>query len=310
VLTGTGRCEIVVARGAVTGVRTAAGELLDIDAAVLATGSDVPRTVAQLGVGIPDATPIGLLVRTLPIGTRLRAVLNAPRVYVRPTPSGARVLEGLVRAGGRPPGGRDLRGREVHGRRLLHEASAVLEGNPALTLESYGAGPKPVPGDGEPMLGALAEVPGYHVAFTHSGATLALIVGSCLPKRSSPASPAPCRRLLPQPLPRRRSHRLRQLPGSGPEGPTPRGCGSWRNDVHESIDHQTRGRGAVGDVGVRKGRGHREVRAVPPAAPHSEGRRGARGSVDMVGRRASVGDAGDQVHPTAWGAAGCPEVRT
>jgi FAD dependent oxidoreductase len=175
----------------VTGVRTAAGELLDIDAAVLATGSDVPRTVAQLGVGIPDATPIGLLVRTLPIGTRLRAVLNAPRVYVRPTPSGARVLEGLVRAGGRPPGGRDLRGREVHGRRLLHEASAVLEGNPALTLESYGAGPKPVPGDGEPMLGALAEVPGYHVAFTHSGATLALIVGELLAEEIVTSEPSP-----------------------------------------------------------------------------------------------------------------------
>jgi glycine/D-amino acid oxidase-like deaminating enzyme len=41
-------------------------------------------------------------------------------------------------------------------------------------------GPKPVPGDGEPVLGGLAGIPGYYVAFTHSGATLGLIAGELL----------------------------------------------------------------------------------------------------------------------------------
>ena len=179
--TGAGRCEIVVTGGAVTGVRTAAGELLDVDAAVLASGSEVPPTVARLGVEIPDATSIGLLVRTPPVGTRLRAVLNTPRVSVRPNRNGALVLD----AGWseqevlpREDGTHQVEESTVDG--LLREASAVLEGNPALTLESYGAGPKPVPGDGEPVVGALAEVPGYHVAFSHSGATLALVVGELL----------------------------------------------------------------------------------------------------------------------------------
>ena len=192
VLTGVGRCEIVVARGAVTGVRTAAGELVDVDAAVLATGSDVPRTVAQLGVEIPDATTMGLLVRTPPVGTRLRAVLNTPRVSVRPTPSGALVLDAAWSEREvvlREDGTHEVQQATVDG--LLREASAVLEGNPALTLESYGAGPKPVPGDGEPALGALAEVPGYHVAFTHSGATLGLIVGELLADEVVTGEPSP-----------------------------------------------------------------------------------------------------------------------
>jgi glycine/D-amino acid oxidase-like deaminating enzyme len=74
---------------------------------------------------------------------------------------------------------------------LLREASAVLEGNPVLTAESYGVGPKPIPGDGEPVLGALVEVDGYHVAFTHSGATLGLIAGELLAEEIVSGRPSP-----------------------------------------------------------------------------------------------------------------------
>jgi glycine/D-amino acid oxidase-like deaminating enzyme len=53
----------------------------------------------------------------------------------------------------------------------------VLDGSPRLTAASQGVGLKPVPGDGEPVLGAVPGMVGYHVAFTHSGATLALVAG-------------------------------------------------------------------------------------------------------------------------------------
>jgi glycine/D-amino acid oxidase-like deaminating enzyme len=190
--TGAGPAEIVVEAGRVTAVRTAAGERLDVDAAVLATGPDVPATVAELGVKIPDATPISLLVRTPPIGTALRAVLNTPRVAVRPTPTGSLVLdsgwsEREVRT--RPDGTFEVRESTVEG--LLAEASAVLAGNPALTAESYGVGPKPIPGDGEPVLGRLAEIPGYSVAFTHSGATLALVAGELIADEIVRGEPSP-----------------------------------------------------------------------------------------------------------------------
>ncbi len=63
---------------------------------------------------------------------------------------------------------------------LLVEAAKVMEGNPQLEVASIGVGGKPIPGDGEPVIGAIKAIPGYYVAFSHSGATLGLIVGELL----------------------------------------------------------------------------------------------------------------------------------
>jgi glycine/D-amino acid oxidase-like deaminating enzyme len=78
-----------------------------------------------------------------------------------------------------PDGTFEVREDTVHG--LLAEASSVLAGSPRLELDSCGVGLKPVPGgDGEPVLGPVPGVAGCFVAFTHSGATLALVVGELL----------------------------------------------------------------------------------------------------------------------------------
>jgi glycine/D-amino acid oxidase-like deaminating enzyme len=55
-----------------------------------------------------------------------------------------------------------------------------MEGNPKLEIAAVGVGGKPIPGDGEPVIGALKAIPGYYVAFSHSGATLGLILGELL----------------------------------------------------------------------------------------------------------------------------------
>jgi glycine/D-amino acid oxidase-like deaminating enzyme len=43
-----------------------------------------------------------------------------------------------------------------------------------------GIGAKPIPGDGDPVLGRVDAVAGLSVAFTHSGATLGLIAGELI----------------------------------------------------------------------------------------------------------------------------------
>jgi glycine/D-amino acid oxidase-like deaminating enzyme len=180
-LTDVGRASVVVEDGRVTGVKLADGTVLEADVAVLATGAEVPKTVAELGVPIADQTPVALLVRTAPVDVPLRAVLNTPRVAVRPTPTGSLVLDSAwseEEVVVKDDGSYEIKDSTVQG--LLEEASAVLEGSPALELDSYGVGPKPIPGDGEPVLGQLPEIPGYYVAFTHSGATLGLIAGELL----------------------------------------------------------------------------------------------------------------------------------
>jgi glycine/D-amino acid oxidase-like deaminating enzyme len=121
-------------------------------------------------------------VQTKPLAHPLRAVLNTPRIAVRPAPGGTFSLdadwaadEGVT---ARADGGYDIDEAVVDA--LLAEAAKVMEGNPKLEVASIGVGGKPIPGDGEPVVGALKAIAGYYVAFSHSGATLGLIVGELL----------------------------------------------------------------------------------------------------------------------------------
>jgi glycine/D-amino acid oxidase-like deaminating enzyme len=183
-LTNSGRAQVEVRGGRVAGVVTGAGQRLGVDAAVLATGPDVPHTLAELGVHIPDATPLALLVETAPINTGLRATLNTPSVSLRPTPRGGLAMDSDAAAQEvitYPDGSYEVKDATVQG--LLHNASAILAGHPDLRAEWHGVGRKPIPGDGEPVLGAVAQVPGLSVAFSHSGATVGLIAGELLARQ-------------------------------------------------------------------------------------------------------------------------------
>ncbi|WP_425624836.1 NAD(P)/FAD-dependent oxidoreductase [Agrobacterium radiobacter] len=181
-VTDQGAARVVIEGGRAVGAETAKGYLHRADAVVLATGPAVPKMAAESGQTIGDGTPIALLVQTKPLAHPLRAVLNTPRVAVRPAPGGTFSLdadwaaeEGVtVRADGTY----EIDDSVIA--ELLTEAAKVLEGNPELEVASVGVGGKPIPGDGEPVIGAIKAIPGYYVAFSHSGATLGLITGELL----------------------------------------------------------------------------------------------------------------------------------
>lgn len=181
VITHAGKASVNINGGRATGVSTADGSSIEADSVLVATGAAVPAMVKEVGHLISDATPIALLVKSKPFKCAVRAVLNTPHVALRPTLDGAIVCdsawseEELNRSA---DGTYTVKDETV--RRLLSEASHVLEGNPALDMESYHCGPKPVPGDGEPVIGPLEGIPGYFVAFSHSGATLGLITGELI----------------------------------------------------------------------------------------------------------------------------------
>jgi glycine/D-amino acid oxidase-like deaminating enzyme len=181
-VTEQGAARILVEGGRAVGAETAKGERFLADAVVLATGPAVPRMAAESGQTIGDGTPIALLVQTKPLAHPLRAVLNTPRIAVRPAPGGTFSLDADWAADEgvsvRADGGYDIDEAVVDA--LLAEAAKVMEGNPKLEVASIGVGGKPIPGDGEPVVGALKAIPGYYVAFSHSGATLGLIVGELL----------------------------------------------------------------------------------------------------------------------------------
>lgn len=176
-----GRAKTIVENGRAVGVELSDGTRIEADAVVLATGPDVPDQLAELGVAIPNASPAAFVVFTKPVDTPLRAVLNTPRVAVRRTLEGGLALDSgwseeaiVLNNDGSLTIGDEL----VNG--LLHEAQRVLAGNPALEMDHIGAGYKPIPGDGEPVIGGIDAIPGLYVGFSHSGATLGLLIGELL----------------------------------------------------------------------------------------------------------------------------------
>ena len=191
-ITNAGEASISANAGHVIKISTEARGTIEVDAVLMATGWKVPQMAAQLGAAIPDATSMALLVKTHPVQTQLRAVLNTPRASVRPTPDGALVVDSgwtvpyiEVRADGTCAVPAEIM------EQLLAEASRLIVGTPRLTAATIGIGPKPVPADDEPVLGQIGDREGLYVAFTHSGATLALIVGELLAYEITSGQPHP-----------------------------------------------------------------------------------------------------------------------
>ncbi|TIS63104.1 MAG: FAD-binding oxidoreductase [Mesorhizobium sp.] len=192
VLSDVGSADVILTDGRAGGVRTASGQTLEADAVVVATGPAVPGMAAKVGRRIGDGTTRALLVFSKPVRHPLRAVLNTPRVAIRPTPNGAFALDSAWSEDEvivRDDGTYEAKPSTIAG--LLEEASKVLEGNPTLALEGHHMGPKPIPADGEPVIGQLAGIPGYHVVFSHSGATLGLVAGELLAGEIVSGTPHP-----------------------------------------------------------------------------------------------------------------------
>jgi glycine/D-amino acid oxidase-like deaminating enzyme len=180
-VTAAGRCTLLTDGQSVTGVGTEGGDRIEADATVLATGAEVPAMAAEVGLTIPDGTPVSLLVTTKPVRGGLRAVLNTPRASMRPTPGGGLAVDSdwTIASITRSADG-SYQVPEAVLDELLAEASRLLSGGPRLEVDRYAMGPKPVPGDGQPVLGRVDDVPGLFIAFSHSGATLGLIAGELL----------------------------------------------------------------------------------------------------------------------------------
>jgi glycine/D-amino acid oxidase-like deaminating enzyme len=67
--------------------------------------------------------------------------------------------------------------RDYHGKRILAKIADFLPGARGVRLERLTLGYRPLPVDEYPVLGALPKAADIHVAVTHSGVTLAPIIG-------------------------------------------------------------------------------------------------------------------------------------
>ncbi len=167
--------------GKICGVITPEDGLLLFDRVLVACGADTPAVVGTLGYSLPDGSVLSMLAISEPANTLPEKVFNTPWVALRPNPGNTLALDHswyaediYLQDDGCFSVSPDIPAR------LLQEADRILSLDAPLKVASFKAGRKPVPADGFPVLGELPGFPGCFVAFTHSGATLALIIGELL----------------------------------------------------------------------------------------------------------------------------------
>lgn len=171
----------------VRGVTLASGERIEADAVVSCAGRGTRELLGRAGAEVPlvepgdeGVTTMGLLVRTSPVPVRVERVLHAPHLSIRPHSGGRLVLhchdidEELVPDHPDPAG----QGRRA-ARRVLDRLGDVLPGaaGPDVAVESAYVGVRPMPADGMSVLGWVPGVGSLYVVVTHSGLTLAPVLG-------------------------------------------------------------------------------------------------------------------------------------
>ena len=146
------------AAGRVVGVETAAGPLSDATV-VLAAGVATAALGGPLGIRVPvDPSPATLFRLRAPAGL-VRTVVNTRDFDLRQV-----ATDRLLAAADSPE-------------RTLAAVRSTFRGTANVELLSTRVGVRPMPADGEPIVGPVAEVPGLYLAVMHSAVTLAPVVG-------------------------------------------------------------------------------------------------------------------------------------
>jgi glycine/D-amino acid oxidase-like deaminating enzyme len=146
------------AAGAIAGVETTAGSR-PAATVVLAAGAATAALCAPLGVHVPvEPSPATLVELRAPAGL-VRTVISNEDFDLR-----QRGPDRLVAAADSPE-------------RTLAAVRAGFRGAAHVELLGARVGARPMPADGEPIVGPVAEVPGLYLAVMHSAVTLAAVVG-------------------------------------------------------------------------------------------------------------------------------------
>ena len=162
--------------GRIARVITHTEERFDSDLVVVCAGPATGKVVSLAGGSLPMKNRAGAIALSAPVRIGLQSVLHAPAVAIRPD-QGGRVLM-LLRAR------HVLSTTQLSGAHSLRDVNRALAAAadyvPALRgsrIESTRVGVRPIPYDGLPVVGFLPGFQNLYVAVTHSGVTLALLLG-------------------------------------------------------------------------------------------------------------------------------------
>ena len=153
---------------------------IECDAVVLAAGVAVTELAAVAGVTVPQYESPGVVVKTNPMPQIIESasVLYAPPISDdQPEIHVRQGTDGVVMIG---EGSQESLARDdsqEHADRLLARASHYLPALASARAVPVPVGYRPMPRDEMPILGFTESVPNLYIALTHSGITLAPLIG-------------------------------------------------------------------------------------------------------------------------------------
>jgi glycine/D-amino acid oxidase-like deaminating enzyme len=182
------------------GVRTDQGPVA-LERLVVAAGVDSPALLATLGYHLPLRHAPGILAHSVPLPVLTRLVYDGPdELEFKQMASGSIVGE-LHFEPPDIPAHREIRAhvtdypnaelRAAHGQRILERIATVMPGARGARLERLTLGFRPMPIDGFPVVGPTPGAADVHMAVTHSGISLAAILGRYVSREILTEAPTP-----------------------------------------------------------------------------------------------------------------------
>ena len=148
-------------------------ERLYADVVVNCAGADAGILAASTGLTLDTAGPAGLNAVTVPTAARPGRVVRAPGVHFRPE-TGGRVMIASPSTDATLPGHSDT---AVLAARLVEAVAEYLPGLAGTAVDEVRVARRAIPPDGLPMIGRTSNAPWLYHVVTHSGVTLAPLLG-------------------------------------------------------------------------------------------------------------------------------------
>ena len=153
---------------------------IECDAVVLAAGVASTELAATVDVNVPQYESPGVVVKTNPLPQIVRSasVLYAPPISEdQPEIHIRQGTDGVVMIGEGTQESLARDDSQEHADRLLARATHYLPALSAAQAIPVPVGYRPMPRDEMPILGFTESVPNLYIALTHSGITLAPLIG-------------------------------------------------------------------------------------------------------------------------------------
>jgi glycine/D-amino acid oxidase-like deaminating enzyme len=165
----------------VTGFELAAGRVravqttqdtIETDIVVLASGVNTPGLAQLAAVNVPLKDAPGILVHTAPQPLLLDPIVQAPGVHFRQRLDGRIVVGGQIVAGAGT-----AETHAVDSGEIFRQAVRFLPGLAGAAIEQVTLGYRVMPADEYPIIGFAEQCSNLYVTATHSGVTLAPVIG-------------------------------------------------------------------------------------------------------------------------------------